>query len=514
MKIALISTYGHPLALGLRYVSAALKRRGHDVRMIFMASKRDTARARFAPPLIEALIERVRDADLVGLSLMTNTFHRARVLTEAVRSAGIHVPIIWGGVHPTLAPEECLQIADIVCLGEGEEGMIELAEALEAGRDPTSVEGFWFRSNGTIVQNPVRMLTDDLDARPFPDYDLDDQHYVAKDDALVPATPELLRGVLTRYRVQTTRGCPFQCSFCNNAALRRLYRDKGPWVRRRSNANVIAELQQRLAQFPMIEAVNVVDDLFFMRDEDDIAEFADLYAERINLPIELDAYPTTVTPRKIEILKRLPVALVSMGIQSGSEDTLFNLYGRRTPVSRIADAIDLLADARIPAEYHYIISNPFEPGANIVETLHFAARHHRPPAIVRIFPLALYPGTPLHERAVAKGIIPGRHEVAYEHTYGSRLYILHDSYLAVMLRVVLALKAMGLSARMAERFVNLVTARPVRFVLDRRWFPYAAFGVYRVGHFVARKIVYQCVLRPLVWLRRTRRHPEPAAVTA
>jgi len=502
MQIALIATYGHPLALGLRYVSATLKRSGHAVRMIFMMSRRDTASARFPRPLIGALVDLVRDVDLIGVSLMTNTFHRARVLTDAVRAAGVRAPIVWGGVHPTLAPEESLETADIVCIGEGERAMVELVGTFEAGRDPTAVEGFWFRRNNKVVRNPVRALTDDLDTYQFHDFDLADRHYVAVGDTFEPATPGRLRGVLARYRIQTTRGCPFHCAFCNNAALKRLYHGKGPWVRRRSNGNVIAELEDRLVRFPMIEAVNIVDDLFFARDEDDIAEVAALYAERVNLPLELDAFPTTVTPRKVEILRRLPIALVSMGIQSGSEDTLYRLYDRRTPLSRIARAIDLLADARVPAEYHYIINNPFEPDGNTIETLRFAARSHRPPASVRIFPLALYPGTLLHDRAVADGIIPGRHEAAYEYTYGSRLYILRDSYTAVMLRVVLALKGMGVSARMAEGFVNLVTSPAVRFALDRRWFPYVAFGVYRVGHFIARRIVRQCVIRPAAWLRR------------
>lgn len=80
MRIALVATYTHPIALGLRCVSAYLKAHGQQVEMYFMRSKRDTAEADFAPPLLDELVERLRGADLIGMSLMTNTFHRTCVL--------------------------------------------------------------------------------------------------------------------------------------------------------------------------------------------------------------------------------------------------------------------------------------------------------------------------------------------------------------------------------------------------------------------------------------------------
>ena len=144
MHVALISTYTHPIALGLRYVSSFLKAHGQQTTMFFLRSKRDTAEADFSPALLDDLVDRLRDADLIGMSLMTNTFHRACVLTEAIRSAGIKVPIVWGGTHPTVATEESMEVADIVCVGEGEHAMLALAEALEAGRDPTTIASLTF----------------------------------------------------------------------------------------------------------------------------------------------------------------------------------------------------------------------------------------------------------------------------------------------------------------------------------------------------------------------------------
>ena len=201
MHIALLSTYTHPISLGLRYVSSFLKARGKNVTMYFLRSKRDTAEADFSPSLLADLVEHVRGADLIGMSLMTNTFHRACVLTDAVRAAGIKAPIVWGGTHPTVAADECMEMADIVCVGEGEHAMLELVEALENGRDPTTIAGLAFGRNGQAVRNPVASLVTELDAYPFPDYDLA-SHWVAAKDRFEPASPRHLRGALHRYRVE------------------------------------------------------------------------------------------------------------------------------------------------------------------------------------------------------------------------------------------------------------------------------------------------------------------------
>ena len=144
-----------------------------------------------------------------------------------------------------------------------------------------------------VLSNPVQPLERELDDYPFPDYELE-THWVAGKDGLEPARPDNLRGTLHRLRIETTRGCPYPCTFCNNAALLKVYRGKGAWVRKRSADNVIEEIRNARACFPTIEAVNIVDDLFFVRSEEDIEEFAVKYEEQVNLPLELDALPYTI----------------------------------------------------------------------------------------------------------------------------------------------------------------------------------------------------------------------------
>lgn len=512
MKIALVSTYTHPIALGLRFVSSYIKAAGHDVEMLFMSSKRDTADADFPPAALEAFIERCRKVDLIGMGLMTNTFHRATVLTEAIRKAGIKAPIIWGGTHPTVAPDESLEVADMICVGEGEEPLLQLIERLEAGKDPKDIGSIGFRAGGPFgnkdtFRNPVQNLETDLDDYPFPDYELH-THWVVEKGELVPARPENLRGSLHRLRIETTRGCPYPCTFCNNAALLNVYRGKGSWVRQRSNDNVIAEIEKARACFPSIEAINIVDDLFFVRSEEDIEDFAIKYKERINLPLELDAFPNTITREKVKSLARVPIGLISMGIQSASPDTLKNIFKRPTPIEKIIEGINTFSGFGIRAEYHYIISNPYEPDENVIETMRFAATHHKGPAILRVFPLMFYPGTPLYERARADGIIGKRDEFAYNYMYSGKLRLGKHDYLGTWLRVVLNLRNMGMPSWLCHRLVDVVTNRFVRKCLDRKAFAPVASATYTVGRKLYKNLIFQPFIRPFRYLRRKPRYEE------
>lgn len=513
MKIALVATQTHPIALGLRYVSSSLKAAGHDVQMIFMGSRRDTAKADFSEPLMADFLERLRDRDLIGMSVITNSFHRACALTRRVREAGIAAPIVWGGIHPTVAPDESLEVADVVCVGEGERPMTALAERLETGADPTAIPGLGFRGDGPLgtgrsFLNPVGLLERDLDGLPFPDYDLD-THWVAHRDKLVPARPDNLRGGLHRLRVLSTRGCPNRCTFCNNTTWREIYRGKGPWVRLRSVQNVLDEICAMRERFPVIEEVNIVDDLFFVRSEAQIEEFAAEYQRRVNLPLELDASPNTVTRAKIRTLARLPIRLISLGIESASPDTLRNIYNRPTTIESIIQSIDLFHRYRIPAEYHYLVSNPYEPEENVIETMRFVASHHKGPATLRIFPLMFYPGAPLYERARADGLIDRRHDVAYDFTYSGNLQFAGHDYLSIWLRIVLQLRNVGLPDRVAHRLVDFATTPTVRRYIDRPWFGPLAFVLYQVGRKFVRNFIYQPFIRPIRYLRRRPRVAQP-----
>ena len=183
MKVVLISPYSNIEATGLRILSACLKRLGFPTQMLFLPDL-DEAMAhhhydqrRINESIFQQVIELCDDAGMVGITVMTPSFGVARDITEALHSS-LSVPVIWGGIHPTLRPEECLRYADLVCMGEGEQSIVEVAQFLERGQEVRGIPNLAYLDDaGGMCINPARPLESDLDQLPTPDYDYDD-HYV------------------------------------------------------------------------------------------------------------------------------------------------------------------------------------------------------------------------------------------------------------------------------------------------------------------------------------------------
>ncbi|HEY9074181.1 MAG TPA: radical SAM protein [Desulfobaccales bacterium] len=137
--------------------------------------------------------------DLVCISSISSTAPRAYELADSYRQQGL--PVVLGGAHPSFLPREGLEHADYVVCGEGEGALPELIDALRTGGDVSGIQNLCFRQGDAIVQNPWRPLVEDLDALPIPNYGLI-HGWKAKRG----------KGVVS---IATSRGCPFNCSFCS-----------------------------------------------------------------------------------------------------------------------------------------------------------------------------------------------------------------------------------------------------------------------------------------------------------
>ncbi len=242
MTITLISPYESIESYGLRIISSCLKKAGHKTQLIFMPKKIGEL---YEKKTLEGIVDLSKDSDLIGISLSTNFFERSVQITNELKRE-LKAPIIWGGVHPTVKPEECLQYADLVCGGEGEEAMVELAEKMGKGGDYYNVKNLCFKDDkGKIICNPLRPLIQDLDSLPFQDYDLK-THFVLfrgkvyrMEEAISGGFFDTLNpcGYLTFF----SRGCPHVCTYCCNNNFNKLYSGQKPF-RKRSVDNVIEEL--------------------------------------------------------------------------------------------------------------------------------------------------------------------------------------------------------------------------------------------------------------------------------
>jgi len=196
---------------------------------------------------------------LVGLSVLSPLASVARTLTAEIRKASPSTLVIWGGVHPTVSPESCIREADMICRGEGESAIADLVTRLKEGQSCRDVKNIWLKNGDDIIRNPMRPLIQDLDSLPFPSYGSDSYFFIDGDRI----TTEDLHLKDNRFWIQTSRGCPYACSYCVNSTLRPLFRHIGPLMRRRSVGSVIGEIK-RLLSLPgsSVDHIDICDEVF------------------------------------------------------------------------------------------------------------------------------------------------------------------------------------------------------------------------------------------------------------
>jgi len=225
-KIVLISPFTDISSLSLRGISSYLKVNGFSTRMIFLSNillseEIDTPNWEFTypPHIIDQVFELCDDSLLIGISVMTNYHHSMGHLTDQITSR-LGIPVVWGGIHPTLRPEACLEHADFACVGEGEEALLELATALRDGVQTDTIRNIYTKQNGSTIKTEIRPLIQDLDSLPFQDYDLAEHYLFRREEQRIVRMnsdlleiyldygPRSLRRAQPTFQIMIARGCP------------------------------------------------------------------------------------------------------------------------------------------------------------------------------------------------------------------------------------------------------------------------------------------------------------------
>ena len=431
MIVTLISPYPDITSFGIRGISSFLRNNDVQTRIVFLpdplGDDLKEGVQRYPAEVLEELARLVSDSDLIGIGLMTNYLDNAIQITRHLRQT-IHVPILWGGVHATIRPEECIEFADLVCVGEGEEAVLDIVRQLEGNKSLSKIPNIWSKKNTTVIRNAPRPLTRNLDDFPIPDYSCLN-HFVYHDRNLLPLTPARMemffsRGTVSKhlgkigYQTMTGRGCPHKCSYCINDAVKKLYGPVG-YLRWRSPLHVINELREAKRMFPFLDFIWISDDAFFSRSLSSLRQFCELYRQEIGLPFSCLASPLTVTKEKMEILVDAGLIYLQMGVQTGSSriQELFNRQSMNNEV--MLSAMNIIHDYRDrmdPPSYDFILDVPYETLEDKMESLRFIARIPKPFRL-QPFSLVLYPGTRLHDLATADGLIRNENRDIYAKSY-------------------------------------------------------------------------------------------------
>ena len=410
MDVSLITTDTDAWALGLRGISAVLKAAGHHTRLVFMKTHDEL----YTKGNLEEVASLARHSDLIGVSCLSRGSIKAKQTIEYLRSQ--KKPIIWGGVHASLNPEECAKYADIVCRGEGEGMILELLERLALGRDWEDMENVAYKNNGSLRLNDLRPPIRDLDELPLPDFTFEDEyHLTAEGFVQVSAFPELQDD--GRIILNSSRGCAFHCTYCCNAKIKALYPVKSRYVRRMSVSKLIEHAIILRKIFPLARSFYLIDEDFGARPYEELVQLSEEFSEKVGLPLECQTHPARISHQTMDLLVKAGLFKMRMGIESGSERTKREIYDRHEPNKVVKRAVEIISDyPQVVPIYFFIIANPYEERKDLIATARFISELPQGCYIIE-YNLVFFPGSYLFDRAVKDGLIEGKHDSGYDLDY-------------------------------------------------------------------------------------------------
>jgi anaerobic magnesium-protoporphyrin IX monomethyl ester cyclase len=367
-----ICPYSRQYHHGIGYLSAMLKSGGHSTFLLHL--KNDISERRLVQK-IGAL-----KPDLIAISTTAQQFPYARKYARSIKQH-FPTPIICGGIHPTLSPDEVIssECIDIVCVGEGEYTLLELAEALERRKDICKIADLWVKREGLIYQNPRRPLLQDLDKLPFPDRE-------------IFGPPTILRGKRIA-DVIAGRGCPYDCTYCCNHGLRKVYSGLGKFLRYRSVANVLLEIQKLRTEYG-VQKINFDDETFTL-NHSWLRQFCGRYASEIGLPFGCNARVETLNREILGLLKESGCEVLRIGIESGNEWLRREVLHRNMTNEQIKAAFDMAHEVGLNTLAFNMIGIPFETPEMAEETI--ALNRQIDPNQIQCSVFFPYPGTHLYQ---------------------------------------------------------------------------------------------------------------------
>jgi radical SAM superfamily enzyme YgiQ (UPF0313 family) len=310
------------------------------------------------------------------------------------------IPIVWGGVFPTLFPEKCLKKADYVLKGEGERAIVDLVDALYNNKPLENVQNLAYKKDGETVINEVGPLCQDLDELGYPEIG-GENRYLIDEDKLMRGDP-LLSSI--SYELSASRGCPNMCSYCCTVNLRRVYKkESSHYLRMRSVSSVMDELNEAKSKMKNLKVIRFWDEIF-SSNEEWVAEFAGRYKKEIGLPFEIWAHPLKVNKNLIKMLVDVGLYKVVMGIQSGSPRVRKEIFHRMEKQEDIINASKIFTECKVPQViYDLILRHPFETEEDIKESYELCTKL-APPFELQLHELQFFPGIDIIDMAIKMNI--------------------------------------------------------------------------------------------------------------
>lgn len=340
------------ISQSLSLISAVLKKEGHEVQLLDSTfGLKD-----------EQIVQNINtfQPQLIAMTAASNDFYYAKYIAQLIKKIA-PIPIIVGGFHATIAPYDFIKYDcfDMVCIGEGEEAIKELAYYMERGNINYNTKNIWFKREENLITNPLRKINEDLDLLPFPDREIFDyQKYINNN-----------RGLATFI---STRGCPYQCSYCINKTLINKYAGLGKYVRFKSIDYLLQEIKQVIQNY-QVKEIEFYDDTFTL-DAKRVKEFCEKYPKEIGLPFYLNVRINAVTEEMFKMLRQAGCTRVNIGVESGDEHIRNHVLKRNMTDEQIINTFRWAKAAGLETYAFNMVGIPFETKQSIQKTINLNRR--------------------------------------------------------------------------------------------------------------------------------------------
>lgn len=359
--------------------------------------------AKQIPDLFKKTIEEFRP-DLIAINIIDVAYNFSKKLLNGINKK-YGIPVVAGGPTPTLSPElfnkdDCF---DIICVGEGEDALVELANCIVERKDYSHILNLWVKKENEIIRNKLRPFKN-LDELPFQDWSIfDERHYY-----------KLYCGEFRRTGFfELARGCPFNCTFCCTANLRRLYHGLGNFLRLRSIDKTFDEICATRDAYNL-KLIFFIDDNFLGMPEERFGYFCEQYKKRINLPFYIQTRAETIREDYIKRLVDINISTVAIGIENGNEEFRKKIMNRTMSNAVLERAFGIVHKYKIRSTANLIIGMPYEDEKMFYDSVRLIQKIK--PSSYSISYFLPFHGTKMREIAVELGYIPKDHIINESNT--------------------------------------------------------------------------------------------------
>ncbi|KPK41088.1 MAG: hypothetical protein AMJ78_06485 [Omnitrophica WOR_2 bacterium SM23_29] len=369
-------------SIGIMLLSSLAKKNNHDTYLGILNR--------------EDIIKKINEIrpQVIAYSATTGEHKYYIAINKIIKSKFNDIFTIMGGAHTTFYPECINQSSlDAICVGEGEGAFTEVLGKVERGEDVSSVKNI---RTGSVPFIGVRNLVEELDNLPFPDREL-----FYKDTEM---------GQFPLKSFMTSRGCPYDCTYCFNHSFRKLYDNKGKILRRHSVNYVIDEILQVKKKYPL-KFVKFYDDIFVYGVDEWLEEFAKRYKRDIDLPFHCLTRADLVDEETIRLLKSAGCLSISMSIEAGNAYFRNQVLKRDMTEEQILRAFQFCQKYGIKTFSNSIIGLPFSKLENEIESVDMNIKCRV--AFVEFPIFHPYPRTELGDFCIEKGIYKPQYELLH-----------------------------------------------------------------------------------------------------